>query len=159
MRRTMTVAGALALAAALAAPAIAGDGDDQFEGYVEKDPGTYLGLNIDRQGGKRYIVDGLGLAPYTCIGDGQGYTPFGTGKRIRIRDNDRFSASQRGITFGGPVNLKITGKLNGRRIKGAVGWRLVGKGADEDCYTGQLAYRVSRDNEVKPPLRADTGLR
>ena len=155
MRRTMTIAGALALAAALAAPAMGGDGDDQFEGFIEKDPGTYLGLNIDRKNGKRFIVDGFGAGPYTCVDGNQGYTLFGTGKRVRIRDNNRFSVTQRGITLGGPVTLKFSGKVNGRVIKGAVGWRLTTEpGPDDDCYTGQLAYKVSRDTELKGPIRA-----
>ena len=64
-------------------------------------------------------------------------------------------SSQEGITLGGPVDLKISGKVNGRVIKGSVGWRFTDETSDpsDDCYTGQLAYRVSRDGEFKPPFR------
>ena len=154
MRRLMLGAVTLTLAAGLAAPAIAGD-DDQFEGLIERDENTYLGLNIVKKNGKKFIVDGLGLSPFVCINGTQEYTPFGTGKRIRIDDRGRFRASQEGITFGGPVDLKISGKVNGRVIKGSVGWRLTDETSDpsDDCYTGQLAYRVSRDGEFTPPFR------
>jgi hypothetical protein len=154
MRRLMLGAVTLACATGLAAPAIAGD-DDQFEGLIERDDNTYLGLNILKKNGKKFIVDGLGVSPYTCIGGDQGYVPFGTGKRIRINDRGRFKASQQGPTFGGPIDLKISGKVNGRVIRGSVGWRLTEETPDpsDDCYTGQLAYRVSRDDEFPGPFR------
>ncbi len=108
MRRPITIAVALALTAALATPAMGGD-DDQLEGFIEKDPGTYLGLNIDRKNGKRFIVDGFGAGPYTCVDGGQGHILFGTGKRVRIRHNDRFSVTQRGDP-GRPGNPQVLGQ-------------------------------------------------
>lgn len=157
MRRLMLGAVTLAVGAGFAAPASAGE-DFQFEGYLERDENTYLGLDIQKKNGKRFIArDGLGRTPFTCITGSQGYTLFATGKRIRIDDRGRFQASQEGLTLGGETLIKISGKVRGPTIKGSVGWRITNETSDpsDDCYSGQLAYRVSRDTELpQPKLRA-----
>lgn len=142
------IAGVVA-AVALLVPAAWAVAGNQFEGFIERDHNTYMGLDIVRQDGKRFIArNGLGLGPYVCIGGDINYVMFTTGKKIRIGDDGRFSAKQEGVVDGSdPITVRISGKVNGWVIKGSVGWRYFG-GKDPDCYTGQLAYRVSKDTEL-----------
>jgi hypothetical protein len=147
---------AVAVAVAVLVPAVyafAGPvPENQFEGRIERDPNTYMGLDIVRQNGKKFIAHGLGYGPYTCIGGSQGFVTFTTGKRIKISDGGRFRAVQNTSLANGKAigTLRISGRVNRRVIKGSAGWRLEDEpGPGDDCYTGQLAYKVSKDNEVE----------
>lgn len=146
-------AAAVAAAAVLvpAIHAVAGEVDNQFEGRIEKDLNTYMGLDVVKQNGKKFVANGIGYSSYWCVDDGPGYVAFSTGAKIRIGDDGRFSAKQRGVLDGGsPVTVRISGRVNGPVIKGSVGWRFTDNTATptDDCYTGQRAYRVVRGVEV-----------
>ena len=85
---------------------------------------------------------------------------FTTGKKIRIGEDGRFNARQPGFVEGdAPITVRISGRLNGRVIKGSVGWRYTDGTStpDDDCYTGQLAYRVSKDVEISTRPTGDRG--
>ena len=59
-------AGVVAVVAVLvpAYSAVAGVIEHQFEGRIEKDPNTYMGLDVVKQNGKRFVAHGIGYGPY-----------------------------------------------------------------------------------------------
>lgn len=148
---------AIAVAAAALVPAaiaVAGFEDRQFEGRIQQDPFTYMGLDVVKENGKKFVANGFGYGPYFCAYPNQGYTYFTTGRRIRVADDGTFRAKQPGFVDRGPnMEVRISGKVNGRRIKGSVGWRYTDGTAtpNDDCYSGQQAFRVSKDTELDPP--------
>ena len=157
--RKVTRAAAVAAATAVLVPAagaLAGVGiDRQFEGRIEQDPTTYMGLDVVKQGDKKFVANGLGYGVYYCAYDNQGYTSFSIFRRIRVAEDGTFSGKQPGfVDRGGAPNVqvRIAGKVRKRIIKGTVGWRFNGEkpGPEDDCYTGRQAFRVSKDTEIDP---------
>ena len=106
-------AAAVAAAAVLvpAIHAVAGEVDNQFEGRIEKDLNTYMGLDVVKQNGKKFVANGFGYSSYCCVDDGPGVRRVLHRGKDPDRDDGRFSAKQRGVLDGGsPVTVRISGR-------------------------------------------------
>jgi hypothetical protein len=171
MKRTLIV---LALAGALvmsfAATAWAGSfSDADYQGRAEKDPGTFVGFDLDKQQGVTKLTHLETILKNQCT-DGEGGQFFSDGKgSIRVRDDNTFSGTLRGqfVNRGGPVSnykFKLSGKLqkHGKakgKISSSFDFIAMRRGGSDRCYTGTLDWKAERGAIVNPVPQGPRGER
>lgn len=160
-----TLAAAL-LAVATAIPASAGmfDYTNDYEGLVERDPGTYLGFDIVKRNGAKKVARVTARLAYTCDnGDGGRVTARARGKlpvegsrfagKLSVPP-DQIPARARGGETS--MTYAIAGELRRRgRARGTIDaeFRFAGvprgSGATR-CYSGKVDWRARRGADVEP---------
>jgi hypothetical protein len=168
--RRRAVAVAAVLAAGLAVPAAAGPPDifeNQYEGRVERTPGTYFGFDVVKKQGKKKVAKITALLRYNCVnGDGGDAAARARGK-LRVKDG-RF----RGAVSGQPLPFRAPHRLGppssariSYQVQGEVRKRGKAKGKIDAtlrftptmrgdgqvrCYSGKLDWKAKRGAETTP---------
>jgi hypothetical protein len=163
-RRAALAAGLAGLV--LAIPASAGPPgsivDNGYEGRVERNPTTYFGFDVIRNGDTRRVAEVTSLLRYNCVNGSGGDALARVNGRLRIED-DRFAGTLRGEPepfraahrLGPPgsatVRYELRGKLDGRRrAKGTIDAELffpelmARRGSLVRCYSGKLDWKARR---------------
>jgi hypothetical protein len=156
----------IALAGALAATAIGGIPDNQYEGRAEGDSSTYVGFDVVNNNGKRKVKAVSAFLTYRCQGGSGGEAFIRTSGRIKVNDEGRFRGTVRAeevpvraLTRGGPAEATylFKGRLkSGGRARGRIDANLflseAPRGGSQRCYTGELDWAARRGAEVLPDV-------
>lgn len=171
MRRLLWFSAAVA-GLAIATPALggftAGPFNNDFEGRVEGDVGTYFGFDVKRQRGEVKVAKVTARLNYDCT-NGKG---GGAAARVRGKlpvEDDRFAGTLRRtadfVTRGGSpgkIKYRVRGKFQSRRkAKGTVDAEIrflegTPRGGQRvRCYTGVVQWKARRGANLEPgvPMR------
>lgn len=156
----------VATAAAAAIPASAGmfAYTNDYEGLVERDPGTYFGFDVVRRGDMTKAAKVTARLAYTCTSGGGGRATAQARGKLRIRDGafagklevppDQIPVRARGaatMTYAVVGELRRRGRARGTidaviRFSGAPR----GGGDETRCYSGKVDWRAKRGADVEP---------
>lgn len=164
MKASMKLAVAVGAIVAICAVAPAQAGlvfpDAQFEGRIAGDPHTYLGFDVKRAKGKRFIKKIHTTTPIACSSSYVGYLNLRVKGRIPVRKKGTFRATRTatGAVSGSDLRLTLRGRFGkGGKVKGKIqakGEALLAArqgGGPTKCYTGVQNWRARRGAEVEPP--------
>lgn len=116
VKLALTAGATVAICAA--APALAGltFPDAQYEGRIAGDGHTYLGFDVKRAKGKRFVRNIRAATPIVCKNGWVGYLYLRVKGRIPVRKNRAFRATRTATGPAAGSNLRVT--LSGRLGKG-----------------------------------------
>lgn len=154
---------------ALAAPAMAGEPNNDYQGRAEHDTGTYVGFDVVKQNGKSKVTNVVGVLSYHCSNGGHVFGAESQGS-LKIDDKKRFDGNLNIPTNvrGGALSAhyELSGKLtkDGKAkgiIQGIVVFPSRGPGSTPTgrCYTGGLRYTLKKGADVPLPLKSEGGRR
>lgn len=168
MKRALLVGICVVGVSAMTVPAEAGPSDlfeAQYEGRVERDPGTWLGFDVIRRDGARKVGRIAGLLRYNCDSGEGGVAYARVRGKLRVNGEGRFSGKLEGDQVkargaGDSVTYDMTGRLrDGGGARGTIDSVLrftsMRRGGESvRCYTGELSWRAERGAETDPIFAA-----
>ena len=163
----------IVLALGVTAAALAGGNfsNNDFQGHIEKDPGTFMGFDLDSGGSKvTHIAAGLKIQ----CNDGETGKSLLKGKgSLKVKGNGSFSGKMKTKPIQNRVGrgsaelfdgrLEVSGKLQKHgKAKGQVGGTFsffLNRGGNKvHCYSGLVNWKAKKGATVNPvaqdPVRA-----
>jgi hypothetical protein len=156
---------ALILAIAASAWGRGSFSDNQYQGHAERDPGTFVGFDLEKHDGKTKVTRVQALLRFNCVGSSGGQGLVAGKGSLPVKSNGSFSGSLRGKFMGGrgvppPTStLKISGKLqkHGKakgKIASTIQFQSQMRGGPSHCYTGEVDWKAKKGAVVNPVFEA-----
>jgi hypothetical protein len=166
LRRALIFAALMSAGAlAFAAPALGGGNfsNNDFQGHIQKDPGTFMGFDLESGGSK--VTHVTAAVKVQCT-DGETGKILMKGKdSLNVGGNGSFSGKMGTKKLQNPGSdvplsggrLEVSGKVSNGQAKGKVGGsfdfllqRARGVAQKVNCYSGLVSWKAKKGAHVTP---------